>query len=259
MALTLAMALVFAPFLASAADFNARDLTMKLYAAPQNSKTDLAGKDLSRLDLADVDFKQARLAGANLFGADLTRANLKGSDLKGVNLDRATIIGAHFENANLEGASILRPTAFSSMTAPANDAPNFRGANLKNARIFARLNRADFSGANLEGTYCAPFGKTGFIEVIWRTELTGANLKGANLARADFTHALFNFADLSGADLSGAILINADFSGATLTGANLAGADLSLADLDGTNLKGALGLDSVKGLATARNAEKAIY
>ena len=158
----------------------------------------------------------------------------------------------------MEGASLLRPTAFTGFDAAAKDAPNFRGAILKHARIFARLSRADFSGADLSDAYCAPFGKTGFIEVIWRTELNGAVLENANLARADLTHALFNFANLKNADLSGAILVNADLSGADLSGANLAGANLTSADLDGTILTGARGLETVVGLNSARNAERAV-
>lgn len=254
--MTTALVLVGAP--AGATDFTARELTKLLYGAAKGSKPDLNGKDLSGLDLAGVDFKGASLAHAHLFGADLSGANLANATMAGANLDRATIIGTNFEGADLEGASLLRPTAFRDITAPAADAPIFRNANLRHARIFARLSRADFSGADLSDTYCAPFGKTGFIEVIWRTELNGARLADATLARADLTHATFNFADLTGADLSGAILVNADLSGADLTGANLAGADLSGADLDGTILRGARGLETALGLASARNAERAV-
>lgn len=248
----------FAGGLATAADYTARDLTKLLFKAEQGSAPDLAGKDLSGLDLAAVDFKKARLGKANMFGADLTRANLMDTDLAGARLDRATIIGANFDRADLTGASILRPTAFGDITAAAADAPSFRNANLKGARIFARLTRADFSGADLSDTYCAPFGKTGFIEVIWRTELSGANLSNANLTRSDLTHALFNFANLTNANLSASILVNADLSGADLSGADLTGADLTGADLESTILTGVKGLDTVTGWAAVRNGEKAI-
>ena len=62
-----------------------------------------------------------------------------------------------------------------------------------------------------------------------RANLSGANLRGANL----------NDANLSSADLSGANLCDADLSGADLSGANLCDADLSGANLRGANLRGA--------------------
>lgn len=257
-ALTLALVLGASDALpARAADFSARDLSKLLYAAAPRSMPDLSAKDLSGLDLAGLDFKQARLAKTNLFGADLSRADLSSTDLTGAVLDRTSIIGAKFDDANLEGASVLRPNAFSDFSAPASEAPSFRGANLKKSRIFARLSRADFSGADLSDAYCAPFGKTGFIEVIWRTELTSANLSHANMERADFTHALFNFANLRNARLARAILVNADLSGADLTGADLTGADLTGADLDSTILIGVRGLDTAIGMDTTKNAGKA--
>ena len=74
--------------------------------------------------------------------------------------------------------------------------------------------RADLSGADLRGANlrCA--------------NLSGANLRGANL----------RCANLSGANLSGADLSCADLSRANLSGADLRGANLSRADLRGANL-----------------------
>jgi hypothetical protein len=73
---------------------------------------------------------------------------------------------------------------------------------------------ANLSGANLRGAE------------LWNADLSGANLSGANLWKAD----------LSGADLSGAGLWNADLLQANLTQANLAGADLRGGQLLETNL-----------------------
>jgi len=244
---------------AQAADYTARELTKALFGAHAGATPDLSGKDLNGLDLAGVDFKGARLAKANLFGADLTGSNLSGSNLKEAVLDRSSIIGAKFDAADLEGASLLRPNSFSGLTVSAAEAPSFKGANLRKTRIFARLSSANLAGADLTDAYCAPFGKTGFIEVIWRTELAGANLSNAILKRADLTHAQVNFANLRNADLTGTILVNADLSRADLSGADLSGADLTGADLDGTILTGARGLDTVIGLKSVKNGEKAIY
>jgi hypothetical protein len=64
-----------------------------------------------------------------------------------------------------------------------------------------------------------------------RADLRGANLSGADLSKADLYGA-----NLMGANLSGADLRGADLRGAALGGANLMGADLSGADLKDTNL-----------------------
>ncbi len=129
---------------------------------------------------------------------------------------------------------------------------------MRSVRLFGRFNRADFSGADLSEATCAPFGKTGFIEHIWRTEFSGAKLEATTFAKADLTHALFSFASLKGADLSGAILRDADLSNADLTGADVTNADVSGADLDGVILKDAKGVETLIGLQTARNAAKII-
>lgn len=243
---------------APAAEMTARDVTIRLRDAAAAAPANFSGKDLARLDLSNLDFRGAILSRSDLFGADLTGAVFQGSDLAGANLDRVTLIGANFDRARLDGASLLRPSAFSTLTPTAAEAPSFKGSSMRGIRLFGRFSRSDFSGADLTEATCAPFGKTGFIEEIWRTELAGANLSGALLARANLTHALLSFADLSGADLRGVVLKNADLTGADLRGANLAGADVTGADLSGVRVEGATGFDAVIGLAAARNAEKII-
>ena len=77
-----------------------------------------------------------------------------------------------------------------------------------------------------------------------RANLSGANLRWADLSGADLSEANLRWADLSVADLSEANLRGADLrwanlSGANLSGANLRGADLSVADLRRADLRGA--------------------
>ena len=241
---------------ATSAGLTARDVTGELFRASEGQPPDFSGRDLTRLDLSGLNFKKARLVKAELFGADLSGADLSGGDLTGAHLDRVTLMATRFDNADLSGASLLRPSVFSSMAQSAAEAPSFKGAVMRRIRIFGRFTRSDFSGADLTDATCAPFGKTGFIENIWRTELLGVNLPGANLTRADLSQALLRFANLRSANLRDVILKGADLSGADLTEADVTGADVSGADLDGANFKNAKGVDTLIGLSVAKNAGK---
>ena len=69
--------------------------------------------------------------------------------------------------------------------------------------------------------------------------LTGADLRGADLRRADLRGADLRRADLREAYLHGANLREADLHGADLSKANLSGANLREADLSKANLTGA--------------------
>lgn len=243
---------------ADAADISARDIAARLVEASADMPLDLSGRDLARLDLSGLDFKAARLAGSDLFGADLSGADLTGASLVGARLDRITMVSTRFDRADLTEASLLRPSGFSSLLSIAAEASTFAGARLVGAKVFGRFHRADLTGADLTDATLAPFGKTGFIEHIWRTELLAAKLDGARLVRADLGYVLFAFASLKGADLTGARLASADLTGADLTGANLTGADLTDADVAGARLTGAVGLDTVKGWDLTRNTDRAI-
>jgi uncharacterized protein YjbI with pentapeptide repeats len=82
--------------------------------------------------------------------------------------------------------------------------------------------------------------------VLFRMDLSGANLREANLRKAD----------LSGSKLVGADLRSADLFGASLVGADLSGrADLSGSDLRGANLQDVIGLTNVQiyGASTDQN------
>ncbi len=61
--------------------------------------------------------------------------------------------------------------------------------------------------------------------------LTGANLRGADLSGATLSQANLTNADLTGANLEGAVLNSVNLTGASLTGANLKSASLENADL----------------------------
>jgi len=253
---------------AFAAGPSARDIAVLLYKAAPGTHPAMSGRDLRRLDLANLDFKKADLSKTNLFGADLSGANLSGVDLRDAMLDRVTLIGAKLDFANLDHASMMRPSTFTDLRFVRAEAPSFKSATLRGVKFFGSFAGSNFAGADLTDSVCAPVNKTGFIEYIWRTDFTSANLTGANLTRADMTQSRLSFAVLKNAimrdvvlqqaDLSGADLSGADLSGADLRGADLTDANVTGANLDGVMLHDAKGLESLKGLTEAHNSEKII-
>ena len=91
----------------------------------------------------------------------------------------------------------------------------------------ADLREAELTGANLSGAN------------LREAELTGANLRGADLTGADLCGANLSGANLRGVDLRSANLREAELTGANLCVANLSGADLRGANLTGADLRGA--------------------
>jgi len=211
-----------------ATKLSARAVVEMLFKATAKEPPNLSHADLSNLDLADLDFKRADLSGCDLFGADLTRSNLEGANLSRAKLDRATLTRARLSNANLAGASIRRPSIYSDMSLNPFDLPTLRSVNLSGATLTARLDEADFTGADLSGTRFIVWEErhnggpptTGLA----RCNFTSARMAGADVRGVSLTRAIFRKADLTAADLRNADLSYADFEGAVLTGARFDGA-----------------------------------
>ncbi|XP_047512781.1 BTB/POZ domain-containing protein KCTD9 [Pieris napi] len=146
----------------------------------------LAGADLSRLDLRYINFKYACLSKCNLSGANLSNCCLERADLSHANLEGAHLLGVKALCANMEGA-ILRGC---NMEDPAGSRAVMEGVNLK--------------GANLEGSNMAG------------VNLRVATLKNANLQNCDLRTAVLAGADLESCDLSGSDLHEANLRGANL-------------------------------------------
>ncbi|XP_059469970.1 BTB/POZ domain-containing protein KCTD9 [Neocloeon triangulifer] len=146
----------------------------------------LAGSDLSRLDLRYINFKYACLHGCRIMGANLSWCCLERADLSHSQLDGAQLLGVKMLCANLEGAN-LRSCNFED---PAGSRANMESVNLK--------------GANLEGS-----------------NMAGVNLRVATLKNANLQNCVLRAAVLAGADLE-----NCDLSGSDLHEANLRGANL---------------------------------
>lgn len=256
---TLAIALVLAASsrVAAAADLTVRQMTEALVEADAAHPLDMPRKDLRLLDLSGLDFKRARLQGSDLFGADLTGADLSGTDLSGARLDRAVVIRSDFTGAKLQNATIMRPTVFTDLRLDRADAPRFTNADLSGARITARLDGADFRGANLRFVNLTPYDVRGDISIFPHNSLQSCDLRGADLEGADLSFVALSFARLSGASLRGARLRHAVLAMADLSGADLTGADVTDADMDGADLTGVKGLETVVGIASVRNLDRA--
>ena len=266
LALTLAFGAAFIDMSATpshAADVTVREVAQALFRAKPGEKVDYSARNLTKLDLSGLDFKGALLTGADLYGADFTNASLKGVDLSRTRLDRAIVTRADFSGANFAGATLLRPTIFTSLAFDRADSPRFAGANLRQIRVLATFNGTDFRGADLSEADFSPYearrAGEGTItnmpgNVLKSCDFTGATAKQTNFSRAVLRFSKFTDADLSGANFSGADLSNVD-----LTGARLTGADMTGADLDGAILSRVEGLDTVKGLSTALNLDRAVH
>jgi len=175
-----------------------------------------------RAELVNHDLSGMLLTGSNLKDADLTGAKLTDADLSDCVLDGATMSGADLSDANLDGARMV--------------GVDLRGSTLRSARLRnANLHKADLrDGSN------ARRGKTGTLTAITMklgpTHMEKADLSGADLREANMTAVIATHTDFTDADLQGAILAHANLRGATLAGARLDGACLDHADFSGANL-----------------------
>jgi len=242
------------------ADFTVREITSALFKAKPGDRIDYSNHDLTYLDLAGLDFKGANLSGSDLYGTDFTGSNLKGTNLSHTRLNRSVLIHADLSGADLTGSTIFRPTVYSDLTQNLADAPVFAGANMTGVRVMANLSGSSFRGAKMENIDFSPLEARpgqGTITSLMKNVLKSCDFSGADLRHANFDRADLTFSRFVGADLRDANLAKTDLSKVDFTGADLTNADMSGADLYGANLTGAKGLDTVKGLSTATNVDKA--
>ena len=150
---------------------------------------------LQKANLAGVDLSQINLSAANLQGANLSSTNLNGAILSEANLSEANLSGANLEKANLHSANLLqanlsKTNLSTAILVVANlTATNLTEANLMQANLqLANLTVADLSGANLKNaqTYGANFSHAN----LEKANMKGANMSGANLDMATLTGAI---------------------------------------------------------------------
>jgi uncharacterized protein YjbI with pentapeptide repeats len=218
-----------------------------------STRIDLAGADLSGLDLSEFQFvfplEGVRLAGSKLDGTSLSGA--RNMNFQGVVLSPGAFLGlGTAEDCNFDSfpgsLSFLGPLTRCS----------FRNARLAGSMgNYLTCTACDFTGADLSGIQLSSWKTTDFkapganfsnarLKTTFLTgaDLTGANFEGANLTecrleKADLRKANFRNANLADADLSNAQVAGADFTGANLRGTKLDGVDLASAKGLGSGLK----------------------
>jgi uncharacterized protein YjbI with pentapeptide repeats len=207
---------------------------------------------------------QIDLAGADLSGLELTDFALRNCDLDGV----------RFDDTNLDESAIDHPknVDFRTIRLPAGmyiDVPqgcNFRGMTLGEIHIRNPV-ACDLSEASLMGLSLRGWETTDLTAE--RVNFHQAHMEGSQFTRAKLTQAIFTQAGLSqavfdnadlreanceGANLRGASLKNTDLRRANFRNANLGDADLTGAKITGADFTGA-NLRNVKGLPASRTAK----
>jgi uncharacterized protein YjbI with pentapeptide repeats len=138
--------------------FGSRDEIMESLRQERN----LAGADMSELDLSGIKLMGLNMKGADLHGSNLTQATLAGADMSEVNLTNA-----HLDKARIAGASLR--------------AANLRGATLNEAQVAGvDMQDADLTGADLS-----------------QSKLMGVGVRGADFSKVKTTdaRAAVNWAD----------------------------------------------------------------
>jgi len=140
-------------------------------------KPNLAGEDLSEIDLTGANLGEVDLTDAELFQSDLSEANLKMAVLRGADLSGADLSRAALYKAELADACLIE----ADLTGANLGAADLRGADLRGAKFHgADLNEADLSNANLNEADLTGANLT-------RADITGANLQSTNLAATNLT------------------------------------------------------------------------
>jgi uncharacterized protein YjbI with pentapeptide repeats len=244
-AFLIACSMVTAVAAADQASLSEADVRSAVHAGkPAN----FAHKRLFQLDLDGLDLRHANFRGANLLESSLLGADLRGADFTSAYLAATKFARANMEHAILHGATLLSTA----------ENVDLRAADLSNTSGYLIAPHGNLHGANLSHAKLSPDLSNQPMGLL-HTILTSADLGRANLAGADLSFSDMSFADLRGANVRGARFEQADLGRADFTGADVTGADFAKADLDGTIFKGVHGRAAMRGLATAKNLDRAVF
>lgn len=212
------------------------------------SRANFSGKTLHNLTLDGLDFTGANFRGADLFETSFRSATLTATNFSSANLSAVKFNSAHMRGANLRNTTLL------------TDAENadMRQVNLSGANGYLIANGADLSGANFTRARLSPEMQNQPMGQL-HTILSQADLTGANLTSTDLTSATIENAKLVRITARNTKFTDADLGNADFTGADLTGADFSGADVAGARFIAIRGRASMRGLASAKNLNEAVF
>jgi uncharacterized protein YjbI with pentapeptide repeats len=195
----------------------------------------LEGVDLTGASLREIDFNFTNLTNAKLSHADLTGANLTQTLLNGADLTnhailhKADLTFSDLTGARLPGADVTNASLVNTKTGA-----NFTGANLDGSYLYiADFSSANLTGATLNGSF---FG----ITVLAGATVNGATFAGTNMGGATYTLDQLKVANLNGAIFDQQTFGFMDFSGINFSGASFQGATFENITCGGpTNFTGA--------------------
>lgn len=145
--------------------------------------------DLSGYDVRDVvNLRSYPFTAIRAVGTNFLKQNLQSADLQSAVFDRSDFRDCIMDNADLRASSIK----------------------------YAEMARVTMRGAMLCPLF---FDRPDGSKRIQRTDLSGTNLRYADISESDFRDCIMMGADLTGANLSGCDLRRADLTGALLKGA----------------------------------------
>jgi uncharacterized protein YjbI with pentapeptide repeats len=218
------------------------DVVTMVISTNQCEYCNLAGANLSGLDL-----RNARLRNADMQGLVLSNMDLSGADLRS-----ATLQGAVLINTNLEGANLCQAQLNGSPTV--HRAAKLDGAHLKNTNLAnASLDGVSFSGASFYssqagscqqtacGTYVVPTCASAYHASINNASFEGAYLSNVDMGQATGRAVNFNNATVLGVSFDHADLSPSNDSGVgtTFRNTSLQGTDFSTANLKFADFTGA--------------------
>lgn len=192
---------------------------------------DLSGTNLSDLDLEGANLQGANLQNSVLNRSQMNRANLRDANLQGAILGATNLRGANLQNAQLTDAAIVNfcppnidegfcrvMRMLSALGSElCDDAYGLRSVLAFDPEILDRYceqeGDIDYSFFSVDNVY-----DRGSFTLLLPVQLTGADLRGANLSNLDLSGADLRYANLSGANLSNANLTDTLLVGAELDG-----------------------------------------
>jgi len=198
---------------------------------------DFSGTAFSGCTFVNCTFTAARLTGAAFDNCSFVNCNLADIHAEQVHLEKTSFLSCAFDRADFSGA-MMKKASFANV--------NFHGVKLCHSLLddCGWFGQTDMDGVNFMEAHVSKCGfqdarmrAAGFFKAIF----TGCNMSGTDLKLADmrlssWNGSLFVFSKLHKADFFGADLLGASFHGADLTEASLRAANFFRTDLSETRL-----------------------